>query len=214
MTPPGDLLIGDDGLARCPWGGAGPELYVRYHDEEWGVPVRGDQGLFERLTLEAFQSGLAWITILRKREHFRAAFADFDPAVVADFGEADVERLMADAGIVRNRAKILAAIQNARATVALQEAGESLDALVWSFVPEEQVAATAMHELPTQTPESKALAKTLKQKGFAFVGPTTAYALMTAVGIAEGHLVGCHRHGVAIRGGAEAPDGLQRPDAR
>lgn len=198
MTPPGDLLIGDDGLARCPWGGAGPDLYVEYHDTEWGVPVRGDQGLYERLTLEAFQSGLAWITILRKRDNFRAAFAGFDPDVVAGFDERDVERLMADAGIVRNRAKILAAIQNARATVALREAGQSLDALVWSFVPEVQVVAERMGDLPTQTPESKALAKTLKKQGFAFVGPTTAYALMTAVGIAEGHLVGCHRHGVAI----------------
>lgn len=196
----GDLHIGDDGVARCPWGGTGPELYVEYHDTEWGVPVRGDQGLYERLTLEAFQSGLAWITILRKRDNFRAAFAGFDPDVVAGWGDPDVERLMADAGIVRNRAKILAAIQNARATVALREAGESLDALVWSFVPEEQVAAERMSDLPTQTPESKALAKALKKQGFAFVGPTTAYALMTAVGIAEGHLVGCHRHGVAIQG--------------
>jgi DNA-3-methyladenine glycosylase I len=201
VTPPGALHIGDDGLARCPWGGSGPELYVEYHDTEWGVPVHGDQGLYERLTLEAFQSGLAWITILRKRDNFRAAFAGFDPDVVAGFDESDVERLMADAGIVRNRAKILAAIQNAQAVIALREAGESLDALVWSFVPEEQVAAESMGELPSQTPESKALAKTLKKKGFVFVGPTTAYALMTAVGIAEGHLVGCHRYGVAIDGG-------------
>lgn len=200
MTPPGDVLIGEDGLARCPWGGSGPDLYVEYHDREWGVPVRGDQGLYERLTLEAFQSGLAWITILRKRDNFRAAFAGFDPDAVASFGESEVERLMADAGIVRNRAKILAAIQNAQAVVALREAGESLDELVWSFAPEEQVVAERMSELPTQTPESKALAKTLKKKGFAFVGPTTAYALMTAVGIAEGHLAGCHRHGVAIAG--------------
>jgi DNA-3-methyladenine glycosylase I len=196
---PGGAVVGEDGLARCPWG-AGSELYREYHDREWGVPVHGDQPLLERLTLEAFQSGLAWITILRKREHFRMAFAGFDPDVVAEFDGVDVERLMQDAGIVRNRAKILAAITNARATVALREHG-GLDALIWSHVPGQPIQPRAMAELPSQTPESKALAKALKQAGLVFVGPTTAYALMTAVGLVDAHLVGCHRRGVAVNGG-------------
>ncbi len=195
---PGAPVVGEDGEARCPWGAA-PGLYREYHDTEWGVPVHGDAPLYERLTLEAFQSGLAWITILRKRDNFRAAFARFDPDVVATFDEADVERLMQDAGIVRNRAKVLAAINNAQATVALRDDG-GLDALVWSHAPQEPVFAETMGELPALTAESKALAKALKNAGFVFVGPTTAYALMTAVGIADGHLVGCHRHGEAVAG--------------
>lgn len=195
---PGAPVVGEDGEARCPWGAA-PGLYREYHDTEWGVPVHGDAALYERLTLEAFQSGLAWITILRKRENFRAAFAAFDPDAVAGFDDADVERLMADAGIVRNRAKVLAAINNAKATVALREHG-GLDALIWSHAPDEPVLAETMSELPALTAESKALAKALKKAGFVFVGPTTAYALMTAVGLADGHLAGCHRRDEAIAG--------------
>ncbi|MDQ8043291.1 MAG: DNA-3-methyladenine glycosylase I [Solirubrobacteraceae bacterium] len=191
---PGAATIGEDGVGRCPWGAA-EGLYRDYHDTEWGVTVRGDQALFERLTLEAFQSGLAWITILRKRPAFRAAFADFDPDLVAAFTEDDYDRLMADAGIVRNRLKIRAAITNAQAVVALRERGGSLDELIWRHVPSEPVEAHTMAELPTQTAESKALTKALKAEGFVFVGPTTAYALMTAVGLVDAHLIGCHRHG-------------------
>ena len=174
--------------------GDGNPLYERYHDEEWGVPVRDEQGLFERISLEAFQSGLSWITILRKREAFRKAFAGFDPEAVARFGEADVERLLADAGIVRNRAKIEATIANARATLALRRAGTPLHELVWSFAPPPRAErATSADELPAQTPESKALAKALKAAGFRFVGPTTAYAAMQACGLVDDHLAGCLR---------------------
>ena len=172
--------------------GDGNPLYERYHDEEWGVPVRDERGLFERLSLEAFQSGLAWITILRKREAFREAFAGFDPDAVASFGEADVERLLADEGIVRNRAKIEATIANARATLALREAGTPLHELVWSFAPPPRAARVAsLAELPAQTAESKALAKALKAAGFRFVGPTTAYAAMQACGLVDDHVAGC-----------------------
>ncbi len=167
-------------------------LYIAYHDEEWGRPVRDEPRLLERLCLEGFQSGLAWITILRKRENFRAAFAGFDPLAVARFADADVERLMADAGIVRNRAKIEATIANARATVALHEAGETLDALLWSFAPAVPAPAPrSLAEMPATTPESKALARELKQRGFRFVGPTTAYALMQATGIVNDHVADC-----------------------
>jgi DNA-3-methyladenine glycosylase I len=175
---------------RC-WPTSDP-LYIAYHDEEWGRPVRDEQRLLERLCLEGFQSGLAWITILRKRENFRAAFRDFDPATVARFGDADVERLMADAGIVRNRAKIEATIANARATVALHDAGETLAALLWSFAPEAPAPAPrVLQDMPATTPESKALARELKRRGFRFVGPTTAYALMQATGIVNDHLEAC-----------------------
>jgi DNA-3-methyladenine glycosylase I len=175
---------------RC-WPTSDP-LYIAYHDEEWGRPVRGEQRLLERLCLEGFQSGLAWITILRKRENFRAAFRDFRPETVARFGDADVERLMADAGIVRNRAKIEATITNARATVALHDAGETLAALLWSFAPEAPAPAPrALQDMPATTPESTALARELKRRGFRFVGPTTAYALMQATGIVNDHLEGC-----------------------
>jgi len=174
--------------------GDGNPLYERYHDEEWGVPVRDEQGLFERISLEAFQSGLAWITILRKREAFRDAFAGFDPEAVARFGDADVERLMGDAGIVRNRAKIEATIANARATLALRDTGTPLHELVWSFAPPPRPEpATSAGEIPAQTPESKALAKALKAAGFRFVGPTTAYAAMQACGLVDDHLAGCIR---------------------
>ncbi len=168
------------------------ERYLAYHDEEWGRPVRDERLLLERLCLEGFQSGLSWLTILRKRENFRAAFAGFDPERIARFGDADVERLMADAGIVRNRAKIEATIANARATVALHDAGETLGALLWSFAPAAAgPAPRTLGEMPASTPDSKALARELKRRGFRFVGPTTAYALMQATGIVNDHVADC-----------------------
>jgi DNA-3-methyladenine glycosylase I len=179
------LATGPDGRPRCWWAVSAPE-YVAYHDTEWGRPVRDSRGLYERLCLEAFQSGLAWITILRKRENFRAAFAGFDIEAVAGFGEDDVARLMADAGIVRNRAKILAAITNARAALDVDLAG-----LIWSFAPPPRPRPRSRAELPSVTDESKALARELKRRGFAFVGPTTAYALMQACGLVDDHLAGC-----------------------
>jgi DNA-3-methyladenine glycosylase I len=186
------LSVGPDGLARCGWG-ASTEDYVRYHDTEWGRPVTDDRGIYERITLEAFQSGLSWLTILRKREGFRSAFAGFDLEEVARFSERDVERLLADAAIVRNRAKIEAAIANAKAATELASGGESLAALVWSFAPAESAAPPrSLSELQPVTPESKALAKELKRRGFRFVGPTTAYAAMEACGVVNDHLAGCH----------------------
>jgi DNA-3-methyladenine glycosylase I len=186
--PTNGLVIGDDGLARCAWGASTPE-YVVYHDAEWGRPIRTDDGLYERLTLEAFQSGLSWLTILRKRESFRAAFANFKIREVAAFGEADVARLLADPGIVRNRAKIESAIANARAALDLPE---GLAALLWSFAPPRRSRPHTFAEVPPTTPESTAMAKDLKRRGFRFVGPTTAYALMQAAGMVDDHLVGCH----------------------
>jgi DNA-3-methyladenine glycosylase I len=184
-----DLIVGADGLARCGWGGSTPD-YLVYHDTEWGRPVRGDNALFERLTLEAFQSGLSWITILRKREAFRRAFAGFEIEAVAEFGEDDVSRLMADAGIVRNRAKIEAALSNARAATELPD---GLSALLWSYAPAPRAARPeAFSGVPAVTPESTALAKGLRKLGFRFVGPTTAYALMQATGMVDDHLAGCH----------------------
>lgn len=178
-----------DGVARCPWALSVPE-YVAYHDEEWGRPVHGDTALFERLTLEAFQSGLSWLTILRKRPAFRRAFDGFDPAVVARYGEGDVARLLADAGIVRNRAKVAAAVANAAATVALGPGG--LDALVWSHVPADApVPPATTADVPAVTAESVALAADLRRHGFRFVGPTTAYATMQACGLVNDHLAGC-----------------------
>jgi DNA-3-methyladenine glycosylase I len=172
--------------------GDGDPLYERYHDEEWGRPVRDERGLFERMSLEAFQSGLSWLTILRKREAFRAAFAGFEPDAVARFGDDDVERLLGDAGIVRNRAKIEATVANARATVALREDG-GLSELVWErFRPAPRAAPPrTFAEVPSQTPETVALAKELKRRGFRFVGPTTLYALMQACGVVDDHLAGC-----------------------
>jgi DNA-3-methyladenine glycosylase I len=186
-----DLVTGADGKARCWWGASSPD-YVSYHDEEWGRPVRGDDALYERLVLEAFQSGLSWITILRKRENFRAAFDGFAIDKVAEYGDADVERLMGDAGIVRNRAKIDAAIANAQAARALREAGESLTELIWSFAPEARPAPRSSADIPAVTPESTALAKALKKHGFRFLVPTTAYASMQACGIVDDHLEGCY----------------------
>ena len=183
-----DLVVGDDGLARCRWGASTPD-YAAYHDEEWGRPVRDDDALYEKLCLEAFQSGLSWLTILRKREAFRAAFAGFEIAAVAQFGEDDVARLMADAGIVRNRAKIEAAIANAKAAAEIDD----LSGLIWSFAPDGDArpAPRSLAEVPAVTPESTALAKELKRRGFRFVGPTTAYALMQACGLVNDHLDGC-----------------------
>jgi DNA-3-methyladenine glycosylase I len=175
---------------RCDWGDSAPE-YVRYHDEEWGTPLRGDRALFERLSLEAFQSGLSWLTILRKRENFRRAFAGFDIETVAGFGEADRQRLLADAGIVRNRAKIDAVIGNARAAV--DAVPEGLSDLLWSFAPERHQRPATMAEVPASSAESRAMAAELKRRGFAFVGPTTAYALMQAAGLVDDHLGYCWR---------------------
>ena len=171
--------------------GDGNPLYERYHDEEWGVAVRDERGLFERLSLEAFQSGLSWITILRKREGFRRAFAGFDPMAVAAFGPADVQRLLDDTAIVRNRAKIEATITNARATLALREAGTPLHELVWSFAPAARPAPTSFADVPAQTEASHMLARALKASGFRFVGATTAYAAMQACGLVNDHLSTC-----------------------
>lgn len=190
MTADG-LLVGADGVARCSWSGGQPD-YAEYHDTEWGVPLHGERALFERITLEAFQSGLSWLTILRKREAFRRAFAEFDPAAVAAFGDGDRERLLADAGIVRNRAKVDAAIRNARAVLDLDR---PLDELLWSFAPEQHRRPRSGSEVPAITAESKAMAGELKRRGFAFVGPTTCYALMQATGMVDDHVAGCWRAG-------------------
>jgi DNA-3-methyladenine glycosylase I len=182
---------GPDGLLRCPWGMSSPE-YMAYHDDEWGRPVRDDTGMFERLCLEAFQSGLSWLTILRKREGFRAAFAGFDIESVADFGPQDVTRLLGDAGIVRNRAKIEAAIGNARAALALPG---GLAALVWSYADGQDRAPATLDEIPSWTPQSKALSKELRRSGFSFTGPVTAYATLQACGVVDDHLEACFRRG-------------------
>jgi DNA-3-methyladenine glycosylase I len=186
-------VLGDDGLARPVWASSDP-LMQEYYDTEWGMPVRDERGLFERLSLEAFQSGLSWATILRKRPAFRAAFDEFDPDVVAIYTDDDVERLMSDAGIVRNLRKVQATITNARATIALREEGGLAD-FVWSFRPASTPSPSTYDEVPTQSPESLALSKGLRAKGFTFVGPTTMYALMEAVGIVDTHLVDSHRRG-------------------
>jgi DNA-3-methyladenine glycosylase I len=187
-----DTVVGADGLARCGWGSSAD--YVAYHDTEWGREIRADDALYERLCLEAFQSGLSWLTILRKREAFRAAFAGFQPARVAGFGPDDVARLLADAGIVRNRAKIEAAIANARAMLALPA---GLSALLWSFAPSpgSRPRPASLAEVPAITAESTAMARELRRLGFRFVGPTTAYALMQATGMVDDHLTGCWRAG-------------------
>jgi DNA-3-methyladenine glycosylase I len=185
------LLVGPDGRSRCSWAGSAPE-YLAYHDEEWGVPVHGESALYERITLEAFQSGLSWLTILRKRPAFRAAFAGFDPRRVAAFGDADRSRLMADAGIVRNARKVDAAILNARAVLDLRDEG-GLDAYMWGFAPQHHQPPRTPAELRATSPESVALAAGLKRRGFVFVGPTTAYAAMQACGLVDDHLAGCFR---------------------
>ena len=189
---------------RCSW--AEGELLERYHDEEWGRPVTDERALFERLSLEAFQSGLSWTTILRKSEDFRRAFAGFDPDAVARFGAGDVELLLADASIVRNRAKIEAAIANAKATVALRESGDPLAELVWSFRPPPRPAPRALGDVPAATSESTALSRELKRRRFRFVGPTTAYALMEACGVVNDHFADCFvRDEVAAAQAARLP---------
>ena len=184
-----ELLVGDDGRSRCGWIGADPE-YRRYHDEEWGTPLHGDRPLFEKISLEGFQAGLSWITILRRRPAFRSAFAGFDAGAMAAFTDADVERLLRDERIIRHRGKITAAIDNARTTLAL---GESLAELIWSFAPTPRPAALRdLAEVPAITPESTALSKALRSRGYKFVGPTTMYALMQSSGLVNDHVVGCH----------------------
>lgn len=185
---------GPDGEPRCPWC-LGSSDYLAYHDHEWGKPVRDDIGIFERLCLEAFQSGLSWLTILRKRENFRAAFGGFDPGIVAEFGADDVARLLADAGIVRNRAKIEAAIANARAALDLPA---GLAATVWSYAPGSAAAPRTLSDVPSWTPASKALSKDLRRQGFRFTGPVTAYAMMQACGVVDDHLSDCVRRGAYL----------------
>jgi DNA-3-methyladenine glycosylase I len=189
-------VAGPDGLLRCPWSLSAPE-YLSYHDEEWGWPVRDDQGIFERLCLEAFQSGLSWLTILRKRDNFRAAFRGFDIEAVASFGPDDIARLLADPGIVRNRAKVEAAIANARAALPLLPGG--LADLVWAYAGDHVQAPVSLGDVPAVTSESKALAKDLRGRGFKFTGPVTAYATMQACGVVNDHLADC-----VSRSGAEA----------
>ncbi len=186
--PSSGPVVGDDGMARCPWGATPPDLRA-YHDHEWGQPVRDQVGIFERLTLECFQSGLSWLVVLRKRERLREVFAGFDAASVAGYGERDVLRLLGDSGIVRNRAKIEATVTNARALLALDE---PVERLVWRFAPDPlppRPRTTA--DLPASTPASTALAGELRRRGFRFVGPTTAYAMMQAIGMVDDHLADC-----------------------
>lgn len=190
-----DLIIGDDKLARPRWAATDPQLR-HYYDTEWGMPVRDEQGLFERLSLEAFQSGLSWAIILRKRPAFRHAFHNFDPDAVAALTDNDVEQLLANPDIVRNRQKIVATIGNARATQALRRHG-GLAGLIWSHQPNITPAPRTHAEIPTQTPESHALAKALRTHGFRFVGPTTMFALMEAIGMVDTHLLGSHRRGTS-----------------
>jgi DNA-3-methyladenine glycosylase I len=185
------LKPGPDGRPRCWWAVGSDELYLRYHDEEWGRPVTDDRRLFEMLTLEGFQAGLSWSTILRKREAFRAAFGGFEPSAVASFGEHDVARLLGDAGIVRNRAKIAAAVGNARASLRLIEEVGSLAAYLWPRAVDGAPAPETVGDLPAETVESRALSRDLKQRGFRFVGPTIVYAFMQAVGLVDDHAAGC-----------------------
>lgn len=192
--PPGSgPVVGGDGIARCPWAVTHP-TNLAYHDGEWGRRIHGEAAYFERLTLEAFQSGLSWLTILIKRPAFRAAFADFDADVVAAYDEESAARLMENAAIVRNRAKISATIRNARATIDLRDTG-GLEEFLLGFAPDTAPAPHTTADVATTSPESVALSKALKQRGFAFVGPTTMHALMEATGLFDPHLVGCHRRG-------------------
>ena len=184
-----NALLGSDGVSRCSWGNSAPD-YTEYHDLEWGFPVHGRNALYERLCLESFQSGLSWITILRKREAFRRVFLDFEPEKVAQFGAADVDRLMQDPSIVRNGAKIRAAITNAKV---IAELDTPLDDLLWSFAPAKHRRPKTMADVPAITDESKVMAKELKKRGFSFLGPTTCYALMQATGMVDDHVRGCFR---------------------
>lgn len=212
-----DLVVGEDGLARPRWAATDPLLRA-YYDTEWGMPVRDERGVFERLSLEAFQSGLSWRTILARREGFRAAFAGFDPEAVAAFDDADIARLLADTAIIRNRAKILATIGNARATLDLRADG-GLAQLVWSFRPATTPRPERAAEVPSTSPESIALAAELKRRGFRFVGPTTMFALLEAIGVVDTHLLGSHRRGssgewsVGWTGDTEGTRALPRPTA-
>ncbi len=191
-----DVTVAANGVARCWWCGDDP-LYVDYHDHEWGVPLRDERALFELLCLEGFQAGLSWLTILRKREGFRDAFEGFDPAVVARYGEPEVDRLLADAGIVRHRGKITATIGNARAVEAMHEAGTSLVQVVWSHAPLPRAAAlVGRADIPAETADSVTVANALRTWGMRFVGPTTVYAFMQSAGLVDDHLEGCHRSGV------------------
>ena len=192
---PGGAERGPDGVPRCPWA-LGTADYLAYHDQEWGQPVRTDAGIFERLSLEAFQSGLSWLTILRKRENFRAAFGGFDPQTVAGFGPADEARLLADVGIVRNRAKIRAVIRNARAAL---EVPGGLAALVWRYAEPPGPAPVTLADVPASTPASRACARELRKLGFSFVGPVTVYAALQACGVVDDHLAGCFRRGDVTR---------------
>ncbi|MBD7958332.1 DNA-3-methyladenine glycosylase I [Microbacterium sp. Sa4CUA7] len=185
-----DIRVGPDGVPRCGWVGDDPE-YRRYHDEEWGRALHGDRELFEKLSLEGFQAGLSWITILRKRPRFREVFAGFEPTVVAAFDDADVERLMADAGIIRNRAKILATIRNAR--IVTEMAPGELDALMWSFAPPPRARPQSFADIRATTPESDAMSKELRRRGLRFVGSTTMWALMQSTGMVDDHVAGCWR---------------------
>ncbi|MBB3157229.1 DNA-3-methyladenine glycosylase I [Microbacterium proteolyticum] len=185
-----DVLTGADGVIRCAWAGGDVE-YQRYHDEEWGTTLRGDRPLFEKLSLEGFQAGLAWITILRKRPRFREVFHGFEPSVVAAFGPDDIDRLLQDAGIIRHRGKIEAAIGNAGIVAGMAE-GE-FDELMWSFAPVRHAPPTTFAEVPAVTPESTAMSKELRRRGFRFVGPTTMYALMQSSGMVDDHVAGCWR---------------------
>ena len=203
---PGGVTRSDDGLSRCPWG-VTPAEYRDYHDHEWGRPVTDEVRIFEKLCLEGFQSGLSWLTILRKRDAFRRAFAGFDVQTVAGFGSRDVERLLGDAGIVRHRGKIEAAIGNARAVRDLQADGDSLAALVWRHEPEAGRAPRTFDDIAAVSPESKALSKELRRRGLRFVGPTTVYASMQSLGLVNDHLVGCHARGPA----EEERAALRRP---
>ncbi|MFB9642738.1 DNA-3-methyladenine glycosylase I [Agromyces lapidis] len=188
--PRPDVIIGDDGLARCSWGAADVE-YRRYHDEEWGTPQHDPQRLFEKVCLEGFQAGLSWITILRRRPAFREVFREFDPTLVAEMTDADVERLLGDARIIRHGGKIRATITNARATLALDS---PLDELLWGFAPPARIAPPASFaEVPATTAESTAMSRELRRRGFVFVGPTTMYALMQAAGMVDDHVAGCFR---------------------
>jgi DNA-3-methyladenine glycosylase I len=201
------VIVGDDGVARCRWGDA-PEIYRGYHDNEWGFPVRDDIRLFEKLCLEGFQAGLSWLTILRKRENFRAAFAGFDFERVARFGDKDVARLLNDEGIIRHRGKIEATINNAQRAIELVEAEGSLASYVWRFEPAPasrpaKLTWAALQELAA-TPESHALSKDLKRRGWRFVGPTTVYAFMQAMGLVNDHVEGCSAR-EAVRKAAAAP---------
>jgi DNA-3-methyladenine glycosylase I len=195
------VTVGPDGIARCAWGVEGDPLYCAYHDGEWGRPSRDERHLFEMLVLEGAQAGLSWSTILRKREGYRRAFTAFDPEVVARFDDADVARLLGDAGIVRNRLKVESAVSNARALLALRDGGDSLVHLLWGFVegtPLDRRVAN-LGDLPAETVESRAMSKELKRRGFRFVGPTVCYAFMQATGLANDHVVGCAA-GEEIRG--------------